>query len=135
MNPFDKRNFIKPMGSAIVLSGCVGFFPFKFWVYGCEVGGEVFFFKLYLVRRVDCTVSTWTLDLPCKFYLGRPGAREGHCSQRQLPLWEMESRWTLETSETNLRGQISMACDALYINGKPLKRRCLKWARIAHLDI
>jgi hypothetical protein len=28
-----------------------------------------------------------------------------------------------------------MACDALYINGKFLKRRCLKWARIAHLDI
>jgi hypothetical protein len=47
----------------------------------------------------------------------------------------MESRWTPETSETDLRGQISMACGALYINGNLLKRRCLKWARIAHLDI
>jgi hypothetical protein len=47
----------------------------------------------------------------------------------------MESRWTLKTLETDLRGQISMACGALYINGKPLKLRCLKWARIAHLDI
>jgi hypothetical protein len=28
-----------------------------------------------------------------------------------------------------------MACCALYINGKLLKRRCLKWARLAHLDI
>jgi hypothetical protein len=28
-----------------------------------------------------------------------------------------------------------MAGCALYINGKLLKRRCLKWARIAHLDI
>jgi hypothetical protein len=28
-----------------------------------------------------------------------------------------------------------MACGALYINEKLLKRRCLKWARIAHLDI
>jgi hypothetical protein len=28
-----------------------------------------------------------------------------------------------------------MAYCALYINGKLLKRRCLKWARIAHLDI
>jgi hypothetical protein len=28
-----------------------------------------------------------------------------------------------------------MACGALYINGKLLKRRCLKWARTAHLDI
>jgi hypothetical protein len=63
-------------------------------------------------------VREWTLTLP-----------------RQLPLWEMESRWTPETSETDLRGQISMACDALYNNGNLLKRRCLKWARIAHLNI
>jgi hypothetical protein len=47
----------------------------------------------------------------------------------------MESRWTPETSEKDLRGQISMAHGALYIIGKLLKRRCLKWARIAHLDI
>jgi hypothetical protein len=32
MNPFEERNFIQPMGSAIMLSGCLGFFPFKFWV-------------------------------------------------------------------------------------------------------
>jgi hypothetical protein len=42
---------------------------------------------------------------------------------------------TLETLERDLKGQISMARGALYINGKLLKRRCLKWARIAHLDI
>jgi hypothetical protein len=42
---------------------------------------------------------------------------------------------TPKTSERDLRGQISMACGALYINEKLLKRRCLKWARIAHLDI
>ncbi len=28
-----------------------------------------------------------------------------------------------------------MSCGALYINGKLLKRRCLKWARIAHLNV
>jgi hypothetical protein len=28
-----------------------------------------------------------------------------------------------------------MDCGVLYINEKLLKRRCLKWARIAHLDI
>jgi hypothetical protein len=28
-----------------------------------------------------------------------------------------------------------MSCGALYINGKLLKHRCLKWALIAHLDI
>jgi len=47
----------------------------------------------------------------------------------------MESRWTPETSESDCRGQTSMAHGVLYINGKLLKRRCLKWARIAHLDI
>ncbi len=54
---------------------------------------------------------------------------------RQLPLWERESRWTPETSESHLRGQNSMACGVLYIIGKLLERRCLKWARITHLDI
>jgi hypothetical protein len=28
-----------------------------------------------------------------------------------------------------------MACGVIYIIGKLLERRCLKWARIAHLDI
>jgi hypothetical protein len=42
---------------------------------------------------------------------------------------------TPETSESVLRGQNSMAGCAPYINGKLLKSRCLKWARIAHLDI
>jgi hypothetical protein len=60
----------------------------------------------------------WTLTLP-----------------RQLPLWEVESRWTPETSESDCRGQTSMDCDVLYIIGKRLKRRYLKWARISHLEI
>jgi hypothetical protein len=47
----------------------------------------------------------------------------------------MESRWTPKTSESDCRGQTSMDCGVLHINGKLLKRRCLKWARIAHLDI
>jgi hypothetical protein len=64
------------------------------------------------------SVTEWTLTLP-----------------RQLPLWEMESRWTLETSESDFRGQNSMACDVLYIIGKILELRCLKWARIPHLGI
>jgi hypothetical protein len=60
----------------------------------------------------------WTLTLP-----------------RQLPLWEMESRWTPETSKSNFRNQNSMACDIIYIIEKLLELRCIKWARIAHLDI
>jgi len=46
----------------------------------------------------------------------------------------MESQWTPKTSETDLRGQISMNCGVLYIIGKLLERRCLKWARIAHFE-
>ncbi len=34
-----------------------------------------------------------------------------------------------------MKGQISMDCCALGTVGKLLKRKCLKWARIAHLDI
>jgi hypothetical protein len=49
--------------------------------------------------------------------------------------WEWSPKRTPETSESVLRGQNSMACCALYINGKILKCRCPKWARIAHLDI
>jgi hypothetical protein len=60
----------------------------------------------------------WTLTLP-----------------RQLPLWEMKSRWTPEISESDCKGQTSMSCYVLYIIRKLLKHKCLKWARIAHLDI
>jgi hypothetical protein len=47
----------------------------------------------------------------------------------------VDSRWTPETLESELRGQNSMACGVFYIIGKLLERRCLKWARIAHLNI
>jgi hypothetical protein len=47
----------------------------------------------------------------------------------------MESRWTPEISESDCKGQTLMSCGVLYIIGKILKRRCLKWARIAHLDV
>jgi len=66
----------------------------------------------------ECCMREWTLTLP-----------------RQLPLWEVESRWTPEISESDCKGQTSMDYDFLYIIGKILKRRCLKWARIAHSDI
>jgi hypothetical protein len=47
----------------------------------------------------------------------------------------MESQWSPKTSESGFRGQNSMACENLCIIEKILERRCLKWARIAHLDI
>jgi hypothetical protein len=69
-------------------------------------------------EKVLESVREWTLTVP-----------------RQLSLWEMESRWTPKNSESDCRGQASMSCDVLYIIGKLLELRCLKWARIAHLDI
>jgi hypothetical protein len=69
-------------------------------------------------EKVLESVREWTLTLP-----------------RQLPLWEMESQWTPKTLESDCRGQTSMNCGVLYIIGKLLKRRYLKWACIAHLDI
>jgi hypothetical protein len=60
----------------------------------------------------------WTLTLP-----------------RQLSLWEMESQWTPETSKNDYKGQNSMAHGVLYIIEKLLERKCLKWARLAHLNI
>jgi len=69
-------------------------------------------------KKMWGSVREWTLTLP-----------------RQLPFWEMESRWTPETSESDCRGQTSISYGVLYIIGKLLEHRCLKWARIAHLDI
>jgi hypothetical protein len=47
----------------------------------------------------------------------------------------MESSGTPKNSEDDLRDKISSPWCVFYINEKPLKRRCPKWARIAHLDI
>jgi len=52
-----------------------------------------------------------------------------------IPLWELESQWTPKFSKGDYKGQNSMAWKVLYINGKLLERKYLKWARIAHLDI
>ncbi len=73
------------------------------------------------VRRCEGvwgSMREWTFTLP-----------------RQFPFWEMESWWTFETSESDFRGQNSMACGIFYIIEKVLELRCLKWAHIAHLDI
>jgi hypothetical protein len=69
-------------------------------------------------KEVRGSVREWTLTLP-----------------RKHPFWERESRWTPETLKGELKGQISMDCCALGTIGKLLKRRCLKWARIFHLEI
>jgi hypothetical protein len=63
-------------------------------------------------------VTEWTLTLP-----------------RELSLWELEFWWTPESLESDCRGQNSLDWSVPYIIEKLLKRRCLKWARMTHLDI
>jgi hypothetical protein len=61
-------------------------------------------------------VREWTFTLP-----------------NELPLWELESQWTSEFSESNRKGQNPFHWRVPYIIAKLLKRRCLKWARMTHL--
>jgi hypothetical protein len=60
----------------------------------------------------------WTLTLP-----------------KELPLWELESRWTPKTSKSDCKGQNPPPWRVIYIIGKLLKFRCPKWACMTHLDI
>jgi hypothetical protein len=53
----------------------------------------------------------------------------------ELPFWELESWWTPESLESDCKGQNPLHWRVLYIIGKILKLRCLKWARMIHLDI
>jgi len=63
-------------------------------------------------------VWAWRLTLPC-----------------DLPFWELESRWILEPSESNCKGQNTSHWRVVYIIRKLMKCRCLKWACMTHLDI
>ncbi len=68
--------------------------------------------------RVKESVREWTLTLP-----------------KELSLWEVEFRWTLECLERDYKGQNPMAWKVIYTIGKILKCQCLKWAHMTHLDI
>jgi hypothetical protein len=46
----------------------------------------------------------------------------------------MESQWTPEISESDFKDQNSIACGILYVIGKLLEHKCLKWAHIVHLE-
>jgi hypothetical protein len=53
----------------------------------------------------------------------------------ELPCWELESRWTPKSSESDCKGQNSLNWGVPYIIRELLERRCLKWALMIHLDI
>jgi hypothetical protein len=59
----------------------------------------------------------WTLTLP-----------------NELPFWELKSWWTPKFSESNYKGQNPLDWGITYIIENLLERRCLKWARMTHLD-
>jgi hypothetical protein len=51
----------------------------------------------------------------------------------ELPLWELESQWTPEFSQSDYRGQNPLNWYIFYIIGNMLEHRCLKWAHMTHL--
>jgi len=58
----------------------------------------------------SANVKEWTFTLP-----------------KELPLWELESQWTLECLKRDCRGQTLMDWGIFYIIRKLLKCRCLRW--------
>jgi hypothetical protein len=90
---------------------------------------------------VGCRNPNLGLVTKAKFY---KGVGQEECERvwewrltlpSELPFWELESRWTLEPSESNCKGQNTLNWRVLYIIGKLLKWRCVKWVHMTHLDI
>jgi hypothetical protein len=71
-----------------------------------------------MLPGVQESVRKWTFTLP-----------------KQLPLRELESQWTPESLGGDCKGQNPLDWEVLYIIGNFLKRKCLKWDCITHLDI
>jgi hypothetical protein len=83
----------------------------------------------------DLSLGLMTKERGCKVVgqKGKPGVMP-HVpgSAKELPLWELEST---EFLEHNCRGQNPLHWRVFYIIGKLLKRRCLEWSRMTHLEI
>jgi hypothetical protein len=71
-----------------------------------------------MLSGVQKSVKEWTFTFP-----------------NELPFWELESQWILESSKGNFRGQNPLDWRVIYIIRKILKLRCLKWSFMIHLDI
>jgi hypothetical protein len=57
-----------------------------------------------------------------------------HTLPNGLPFWELESQWTSKSSSSDLKGQNSLDWRFPYTIENLLKRRCLKWAHMIHLN-
>jgi hypothetical protein len=71
----------------------------------------------FMFPGVQKSVREWTLTLPS-----------------ELSIWELDSRWTPESSESDCRGQNHLDSKVPYIIENFLKHRCLKWACMTHLE-
>jgi hypothetical protein len=71
----------------------------------------------FMLPGVWESVREWTLTLPS-----------------ELPLWELESRWTPEFSKSDCKDQNSLDWGFFYTIEKLLDRGCLRWACVTHLD-
>ncbi len=94
-------------------------------------------FALGLRPRQGWKCASWECNLGVTFTL--LGVRESVKEWvRTLPsgfsLWELESRWTFEFLENNLKGQNSLNWKTPCNIGKILRHRCLKWACMIHLN-
>jgi hypothetical protein len=72
----------------------------------------------FVLPRVQKSVREWTPTL-----------------LNELPLWELESQQTPESSESDYRGQNSLDWRVPYTNERILECTCLKWACMTHLGI
>jgi hypothetical protein len=81
----------------------------------------------------------WAKGEARQSHLMLPGVKESvrgwtFTFPNELPFWELESRWTPKSLESDSKGQNPLDRGVLYIIGIFLKHRCLKWARMTHLN-
>jgi hypothetical protein len=84
-----------------------------------------------------CKLDFSKFHLPyLHYYCNVRGAGQEECERvwgwrlilpSEFPFWKLESRWTLEPSKSDCRGQNTSHWRVIYIIGKILKCRCLKW--------
>jgi len=97
-------------------------------------------FKIFLCHNPSLRLATKARACKVAGQEGSPGVKESVrewtlALPKELALWELESWWTPKCSEIDCKGQNPMAQGVLYTIGKLLKHKCLKWARMTHLDI
>ncbi len=86
------------------------------------------------MARLWAKRETWE-SLHMLPWVQRVWVNEPSHSQMNSHVRNWSPEWTSESSKRDCRGQKSSPWKFLSIIGKLLKCRCLKWARIAHLDI